>query len=196
VLGPRLIAVHAVHLDDAELDLLAQHGASVAHCPSSNLKLASGIARVASMLKRGINIGLGTDGAASNNRLDAFQEMRQAALLAKGASGDAEAMPAHAALAAATIGAARAMGLDGAIGSIVPGKAADLTAVRFDPVDLAPCYDPASHLVYAAGREHVSHVWVAGKILLEERRFCRPESAGLEKLALLWHNKLVAESIS
>jgi 5-methylthioadenosine/S-adenosylhomocysteine deaminase len=196
VLGPRLIAVHAVHLDEAELDLLAQHGASVAHCPSSNLKLASGIAPVAAMLKRSINVGFGTDGAASNNRLDSFQEMRQAALLAKGASGDAEAMPAHAALAAATLGAARALGLDSTIGSISTGKAADLTAVRFDPVDLAPCYDPVSHLVYAAGREHVSHVWVAGEMLLDQRRFCRKQGDGLEKLVLLWHNKLVAESTS
>jgi len=192
VLGPRLIAVHAVHLDDAELDLLALHGASIAHCPSSNLKLASGIAPVAAMLSRGINVGLGTDSAASNNRLDAFQEMRQAALLAKGASGDAQAMPAHAALAAATLGGARALGLEHAIGSIVPGKAADLTAVRFDPVDLAPCYDPVSHLVYAAGREHVSHVWVAGEMCLEQRRFCRLDSRDLEKIALLWHNKFVA----
>ena len=195
VLGPRLIAVHAVHLEDSELDLLARHGTSVAHCPSSNLKLASGIAAVAGMLKRNINVGLGTDGAASNNRLDMFQELRQAALLAKGASGDAQAMPAHAALSAATLGAARALGLDRDIGSIAPGKAADLAAVYFDPVDLAPCYDPLSHLVYAAGREHVSHVWVAGEMRLENRQFSRLDSAGLEKLTLLWQNKLVAESI-
>ncbi len=195
VVGPRLIAVHAVHLDNSELDLLAKHGASVAHCPSSNLKLASGIAPVAAMLARGINLGLGTDGAASNNRLDMFQEMRQAALLAKGASGNAEAMPAHAALEAATLGAARALGLEQRIGSIVPGKAADLTAVQFDPVDLAPCYDPLSHLVYAAGREHVSHVWVAGRKLIENRCFSSLDTAILEKTALLWHNKLVAESI-
>jgi 5-methylthioadenosine/S-adenosylhomocysteine deaminase len=195
VVGPRLIAVHAVHLDNSELDLLAKHGASVAHCPSSNLKLASGIAPVAAMLARGINLGLGTDGAASNNRLDMFQEMRQAALLAKGASGNAEAMPAHAALEAATLGAARALGLEQRIGSIVPGKAADLTAVQFDPVDLAPCYDPLSHLVYAAGREHVSHVWVAGRKLIENRCFSCFDTVILEKTALLWHNKLVAESI-
>ena len=129
VLGPRLIAVHAVHLEEHELDLLARHGASVAHCPSSNLKLASGIAPVAGMLKRNINLGLGTDGAASNNRLDLFQEMRQAALLAKGASGDAQAMPAHAALTAATLGAARALGLERSIGSIAPGKAATMGCV-------------------------------------------------------------------
>ena len=195
VLGPRLIAVHAVHLENYELDLLARHGASVAHCPSSNLKLASGIAPVAAMLDRNINLGLGTDGAASNNRLDLFQEMRQAALLAKGASGNARAMPAHAALTAATLGAARALGLECDIGSIVPGKAADLTAVYFDPIDLAPCYNPLSHLVYAAGREHVSHVWVGGRIKLENRRFCALDTLELEKLALLWHNKLIAESI-
>jgi 5-methylthioadenosine/S-adenosylhomocysteine deaminase len=195
VLGPRLIAVHAVHLEEHELDLLARHGASVAHCPSSNLKLASGIAPVAGMLKRNLNIGLGTDGAASNNRLDLFQEMRLAALLAKGASGDAQAMPAQAALTAATLGGARALGLDRNIGSIAPGKAADLAAVHFEPVDMAPCYDPLSHLVYAAGREHVSHVWVGGELRLENRRFSGLDSGKLEKLSLLWHNKLVAESI-
>jgi 5-methylthioadenosine/S-adenosylhomocysteine deaminase len=147
------------------------------------------------MLDRNINIGLGTDSAASNNRLDMFQEMRQAALLAKGFSGRADAMPAYAALRTATLGAANALGLEHTVGSIKPGKAADLTAVRFDPVDMAPCYDPVSHLVYAAGREHVSHVWVAGRPLLENRRFSSLDTAGLEKTTLLWHNKLVAESI-
>ena len=104
-------------------------------------------------------------------------------------------MPARAALEAATLGAARALGLEKCIGSIVPGKAADLTAVQFDPVDLAPCYDPLSHLVYAAGREHVSHVWVAGRKLIENRCFSCLDTVILEKTALLWHNKLVAESI-
>src|SRR6185503_3510512 len=110
LVGPRLIAVHGVHFDDAEIDLLAASAASMAHCPSSNLKLASGFAPVASLMKAGVNVGLGTDGAASNNRLDMFQEMRTAALLAKGVSGRADAMPAAAALSAATLGAARAMG--------------------------------------------------------------------------------------
>lgn len=179
LLGPSLIAVHGVHLDAAEIAQFARHGCSVAHCPSSNLKLASGIAPVAELLKAGINIGLGTDGAASNNRLDLFAEMRLAALLAKGSSGDATAMPAHQALACATLGGARALGLQDRIGSIVPGKLADLTAVDLSATALSPCYDPLSHLVYAAGREHVSDVWVGG-----ERRLAAGELTGLDEQAI------------
>lgn len=191
LLGPGLIAVHAVHLDPDEIALLAQHGASVAHCPSSNLKLASGFAPAATLAQAGVNLCLGTDGAASNNRLDVFQEMRTAALLAKAVAGDAEAMPAHAALHAATLGGARALGLDGVTGSIVEGKAADLAAVRLHGApELVPCYEPASQLVYAAGREQVTHVWVAGQLqvrdgMLENRAF-----SGLESRADLWQNAL------
>ncbi|MCL2644232.1 MAG: TRZ/ATZ family hydrolase, partial [Betaproteobacteria bacterium] len=129
LLGPNLAAVHAVHLDETELALLARCGCSVAHCPVSNMKLASGIAPVPTMLRHGINVGLGSDGAASNNRLDLFQEMRQAALLAKVGSLDASAVPAHAALRMATLGGARALGLDGMVGSLEIGKRADLCAV-------------------------------------------------------------------
>jgi 5-methylthioadenosine/S-adenosylhomocysteine deaminase len=194
IVSPRLIAVHAVHLSEQELDLLARFGASVAHCPSSNLKLASGLAPVASMLGRGINVGLGTDGAASNNRLDLLQETRTAAMLAKVVGNDAEAMPAHQALAAATLHGARALGLDDSIGSLAPGKLADMCAVAFDSVELAPCYDPVSHLVYAAGREHVSHVWVAGETRVEAGRLTRLDKQDLNKRSLLWQNKLVVET--
>lgn len=194
MLGPRLIAVHAVHVTEGEIATLARHGASVAHCPSSNLKLASGFAPVAAMLERGINVGIGTDGAASNNRLDLFQEMRTAALLAKAVGDDAEAMPAHQALAAATLHGARALGLEGSIGSLVPGKFADLCAVAFDGPELLPCYDPVSHLVYSAGREHVSHVWVAGSLRVEEGRQAGFENRSLNNRALLWQNKLAAET--
>src|SRR5947209_4376033 len=194
MLSPRLIAVHAVHVTDEEIAMLAHHGASIAHCPSSNLKLASGFAPVAAMLARGINVGLGTDGAASNNRLDLFQEMRTAALLAKAVANDAEAMPAHQALAAATLHGARALGLDASIGSLLPGKFADLCAVAFDRPELLPCYDPVSHLVYSAGREHVSHVWVGGEPRVKEGRLLRFENLDLNKRIFLWHNKLAAES--
>ncbi len=139
LLGPGLIAVHAVHVNPEEIGMLARHGCSVAHCPSSNLKLASGIAPVAALLLAGVNIGFGTDGAASNNCLDLFAEMRLAALLAKGSSGDPTAMPAHHALECATLGGARALGLQAKIGSIVPGKLADLTAVRVSAPELTPC---------------------------------------------------------
>ncbi len=167
LLGPGLIAVHAVHLNNSEIALLAKHGCHVAHCPTSNLKLASGLAPVPALLEAGVNVGLGTDGAASNNRLDMFAEMRLAALLAKGASGNAMALPAWQALEMATINAARALALDDRIGSITAGKYADLTAVNLSAVELAPCYDPLSNLVYAAGREHVSDVWVNGRRVLD-----------------------------
>jgi 5-methylthioadenosine/S-adenosylhomocysteine deaminase len=168
LLGPNLIAVHMVHLTDDEIGLVAQQGCTVAHCPSSNLKLANGAAPIASLLSKGVNVGLGTDGAASNNRLDMFEEMRFAALLAKGQSGRADALPASQALQMATLNGARALGMGALTGSLVAGKAADITAVDFSSLELAPCYDPISHLVYAAGREHVSHVWVNGKMLLND----------------------------
>ncbi len=190
LISERLIAVHAVHLTAPEIAALARNGASVAHCPSSNLKLASGLAPIAELLRHGVNVGLGTDGAASNNRLDLFQEMRTAALLAKAVSGDAEALPAHEALRCATLGGARALGLERSIGSIVPGKLADLTAVRLAELETQPCYDPISHLVYACGREHVTHVWVEGEAVLEDRVLARIGPRDLEKRAGLWHNRL------
>jgi 5-methylthioadenosine/S-adenosylhomocysteine deaminase len=194
LVGPNLIAVHAIHVSSEEIELLVQNGSSVAHCPSSNLKLANGFAPVAAMLARGVNIGLGTDGSASNNRLDLFQEMRQAALLAKGVSADARALPAHKALSMATLDGARALRLDHAIGSIEPGKFADLTAVEFTAPDMLPCYDPISHIVYAAGRENVSHVWVAGRLLVEDRALKIAPKNDLENLAILWQNRLSMET--
>jgi len=170
LVGPQLIAVHAVHLSAAEIDLLAEQGCHVAHCPTSNMKLASGLAPVGALLARGVGVGLGSDGAASNNRLDILQEMRQAALLAKLGSRDAACLPAHQALRMATLEGARALGLDAEIGSLQPGKAADLCAVRLSDWELQPCYDPISHLVYVAGREQISHVWVAGKLRIRDSR--------------------------
>lgn len=196
LLSPGLIGVHAVHLNAEEIRTLAEHGCSIAHCPSSNLKLASGIAPIAAMLEKGVNIGLGTDGAASNNRLDLFQEMRLAALLAKGQSGRADAVTAHQALRMATLGGAQALGLDATIGSIAPGKAADLCAVSLADVGLAPCYDPVSHLVYTAGREHVSDVWVAGRIRVENRQLLESNEIELIKLASLWQNKIRPRELS
>ncbi|APV50636.1 N-ethylammeline chlorohydrolase [Betaproteobacteria bacterium GR16-43] len=188
----RLIAVHAVHLDDAEIDLLARAGSSVAHCPSSNLKLASGIARVAAMRAKGVNVGFGTDGAASNNRLDAFTEMRTAALLAKASSGDAAVVRASDALRMATLDGARAIGLDREIGSLVAGKQADIAAVELSSLETLPCYDPLSHLVYAAGREHVSHVWVGGEARLVERKLVGLDETELREKAHSWKRKLQA----
>jgi len=192
LLGPSFIAVHAVHLDPPEIALLAQLGASVAHCPSSNLKLASGIAPVGAMLSAGMNVGLGTDGAASNNRLDVLSEMRLAALLAKVANDDAETLPAHVALRMATLNSARALGLEQKIGSVETGKCADLCAVNLASIELSPCYDPASHLVYAAGREHVSHVWVGGKLLVEEGRLLEVDEKAVARKAREWQLRIAA----
>ncbi len=191
LLGPNFIGVHAVHLTEAEIDSLATHGCHIAHCPSSNLKLASGVAPVAALLDAGVHVGLGTDGAASNNRLDLFAEMRLAALLAKGSSGNAAALPAAAALRAATLDAARALSLDDRIGSIVPGKRADLIAVDLSGPACQPVFDPVSHLVYTAGREHVTHVWVDGVMKLDNRRLVGFESDDLTARALYWRTKLL-----
>lgn len=190
LLGPNFIAVHAVHLTPLEIALLANEACSVAHCPSSNLKLASGIAPVAALLDHGINVGLGSDGAASNNRLDLFEEMRLAAMLAKAAAKQADALPAYQALQMATLNGAKALGLDGKIGSLAPGKAADITAVDYSALELSPCFDPVSHLVYAAGREQVSHVWVNGKLLLDNRQLTTLNTKELAAKARYWQEKI------
>ncbi len=190
MVGPALIAVHAVHLERGEIELLAQHGCHVAHCPSSNLKLASGFAPVGALLAAGVNVGLGSDGAASNNRLDIFAEMRLAALLAKGVSDDATALPAWQALELATIRSARALGLEQSIGTLQPGKCADMTAVRLAGPELAPCYDPQSHLVYAAGREHVSHVWVNGELVVDNGNLTTMDTNDVLARAAFWHDRI------
>lgn len=190
MLGPNLIAVHATHLTHEEIDLIGKHGCTVAHCPTSNMKLASGIAPVATLLRAGIRTGLGTDGAASNNRLDLFREMSHAALLAKVASGDASALGAHQALRMATLDGAAALGLDRRIGSLTVGKEADLCAVRLDDWVNQPCYDPASHLVYVAGRESVSHVWVGGRIRIRDGQPTGLDQASLLDMVSSWHNKI------
>jgi len=192
LLGPNFIGVHAVHLAGGELDLLATHACSIAHCPTSNMKLASGIAPAAAMAQRGLRVGLGTDGAASNNRLDMFQEMRHAALLAKVSSGDATVLDAHTVLRMATLNGATALGLDHRIGSIEAGKAADLCAVDLDNIELSPCFNPASHLIYAAGREHVSHVWVEGNLRVESGRVLQINNSALLNTVVLWQNKFGA----
>ncbi len=190
VIGPNLIAVHAVHLEALEIEQLAAHGCSVAHCPTSNLKLASGIAPLRQMLEAGINVGIGTDGAASNNRLDMLGETRLAAMLGKGAGGDARLPDAHCALRMATLGGAQALGLADEIGSIVPGKQADLCAVALDDPLQAPCYAPASHLFYVAGREDVSHVWVAGELRVDRGELTGFDKKDLVNLASIWQTKV------
>ncbi len=195
LLGPNLTAAHCVQINDEDLDLLRLHGSHVAHCPCSNAKLASGIAPINKLLNAGINVGLGTDGAASNNRQDMFAEMRLAALLSKAVTEDAISITAAQALEMATINGAKALGLDHQIGSIEIGKLADLTAVRIADVETLPCFDPLSHIIYVCGREHVSHVWVAGDLRFERSNqqaglYANIELNELKEIVLLWQSKL------
>ncbi len=186
VLGPNLIAVHCVHIDAAEIALFKANGVHVAHCPTSNLKLASGIAPVKAMIDGGVNVGIGTDGCASNNRLDMFAESRLATLLQKGISGDAAALPALKVLEMATLNAARALQWDKEIGSLLPGKAADVVAVDLSTLETQPCYDAASHLWHAAGRENVTHVWVNGVRLLDNRTLTKMDLPAIRAKAAAW----------
>lgn len=195
LLGPNLVLAHCVHMQPAEIALLAEYGCHVAHCPNSNLKLASGIAPIHAMTNAGVNVGIGTDGAASNNRLDMFAEMRLAALLAKGASGDATAIPAEQALRMATINAAKALGMEDSIGSIEAGKFADMVAVKLSDIECNPCFDPLSHVVYVAGREHVTHTWVAGvlqyqKLDQQSGVYANIEPIELKEIATKWNSKM------
>jgi 5-methylthioadenosine/S-adenosylhomocysteine deaminase len=168
--GPRTLAAHAVHVTPADMQILASRHVGVAHNPESNMKLASGIAPVEAMRKAGINVGLGTDGAASNNDLDMFEAMRQAAFLHKLVAGDPRAVPAPVALEMATIGGARAIGMDQTIGSLEPGKRADLLVVSMASARQTPMYDPVSHLVYVTRGDDVRTTIVNGKVLMRDRR--------------------------
>jgi 5-methylthioadenosine/S-adenosylhomocysteine deaminase len=185
-----LIAVHMTDLSDQEIARCAEAGVSVVHCPESNLKLASGFCPAAKLLAAGVNLALGSDGCASNNDLDMFGEMRTAALLAKGVSGDASALPADTALRMATLNGARALGLEERIGSIEPGKDADLCAIRLDALETTPIYHVVSHLVYAASRRQVSDVWIAGRRQLSDGRLTGLDAGELRERALRWSQRL------
>jgi 5-methylthioadenosine/S-adenosylhomocysteine deaminase len=190
VTGPQFLAVHGVHLDDEDIALLAAQGCHVVHCPVSNMKLGCGIAPTAALVERGVNVALGTDGAASNNRVDLFSEMRVAALLAKASTGNPSVWPAMQTLTAATLAGARALGLDAEIGSLVPGKQADLIAVDLSGSNAAPCYDPVSHLVHAVGREAVTDVWVGGRRIVENGVLQTADEAAIGAAARLWQERL------
>jgi 5-methylthioadenosine/S-adenosylhomocysteine deaminase len=188
--GPSFIAIHGVHFDAADLDLLATHGGHVVHCPASNMKLASGVAPVAALLARGIDVALGTDGAASNNRLDLFGEMRLATLLAKVTTGDPSALPAMDMLSCATLGGARALGQESRLGSLVPGKEADVVAVDLGRLEATPCYDPVSHLVHVSGREAVTDVWVGGERIVADRTLTTADEGAIVARARAWQERL------
>jgi 5-methylthioadenosine/S-adenosylhomocysteine deaminase len=170
VLGEGFIAVHAVHVSEHERDLLASTGTGVVHCPESNMKLASGAAPIADLVRRGVRVALGTDGAASNNNLDMFEEMRSASLLAKVTTGDPEALSARNVLQMATIDAAKMLGMDHLVGTLEPGKLADVAVVDLDKPHLTPVYDPVSHLVYSARGSDVRDLMVNGRFVVRNGR--------------------------
>ena len=190
VLSPLAQCVHMTQVDEGDIERLATSGAHVIHCPESNLKLASGFCPVQQLLQAGINVALGTDSAASNNDLSLLGEMRTAALLAKGVAADARAVNAHQALRMATLSGAAALGLEDKIGSLEPGKAADICALQFDPLELQPLYHPLSHLVYTDNSQRVSHLWVNGKALLKERQLQTLSTHELTAKARQWQEKL------
>lgn len=190
IMNPGLVAVHMTQLTREDMLLCAERGVSVVHCPESNLKIAAGICPVPELMRYGVNVALGTDGAASNNDLDMFGEMRTAALLAKGVSGDATVVPAPQALEMATINGARALGLADRIGSLVVGKSADIIAVDLNRPSTQPLFDPISQLVYAVSRDQVSHVWVQGRALLSNHKTLTLDERAIIRRAALWRAKI------
>ncbi|MDQ0705292.1 5-methylthioadenosine/S-adenosylhomocysteine deaminase [Pseudomonas sp. W3I7] len=194
LLGPRFQAVHMTQISEDDLALLVESNTSVIHCPESNLKLASGFCPVERLWQAGVNVAIGTDGAASNNDLDLLGETRTAAMLAKAVAGSATALDAHRALRMATLNGARAMGLDSEMGSLEVGKAADIVAFDLSGLAQQPIYDPVSTLIYATGRECVKHLWVAGKQLLDDRRLTRMDEQQLTATAIAWGQRISGHS--
>ena len=192
LLNERLIAVHMTQLNDDEIKLLAERKVNIVHCPESNMKLASGACPVAKLIDAGINVAIGTDGCASNNDLDMYSEMRSAAFLSKHTAGDPEAVPAHKALYMATMGGAKALGLDAKIGSLQAGKQADIQAVSMDELEAMPMYNVISHLVYCTHRSQVTDVWVAGKHLVNAKKLTQMDENDLKTMALEWGAKIKA----
>lgn len=193
LLGPHFQAVHMTQIDHDDLAILRESGAHVIHCPQSNLKLASGFCPVARLQEAGVNVALGTDGAASNNDLDMFDELKSAALLAKGVSGDAAALPAMAALAMATRDGARALGMEDRIGQLRQGFAADLITVDLQAVNTLPVHNPASAIVYAMNSRQVSHVWVGGQCRVDDGELVDIDLNQLTHTALA-HQRAMADT--
>jgi len=193
LISPRLIAVHMTHLNDDEISQITKAGVHVVHCPESNLKLASGFCPVHKIMRAGGNVALGTDGAASNNDLDMFGEMRSAALLAKAVANDASALPAEDALKIATLGGAKALGIDDKTGSLKAGKAADITAVNLGSLESQPMYHPISQIVYTSGRHNVTDVWVAGQHLLKSGMLTTLDEQKIKQKTLRWQTCIAEE---
>jgi 5-methylthioadenosine/S-adenosylhomocysteine deaminase len=190
MLGPRFQAVHMTQISEEDLALLVESNTNVIHCPESNLKLASGFCPVERLWQAGVNVAVGTDGAASNNDLDLLGETRTAALLAKAVAGSATALDAHRALRMATLNGARALGIEAEVGSLEVGKAADIVAFDLSGLAQQPVYDPVSQLIYATGRDCVKHLWVAGKQLLDDRRLTHLDEEQLVTTAKAWGQRI------
>ena len=190
LLLPQTQLVHMTQINHEDIQMVQDHNCHVVHCPESNLKLASGFCPVGQLMDAGINVALGTDGAASNNDLDLFGELKTAALLAKAVSGDPCALNAHAALRMATIDGAKALGWDHEIGSLESGKSADIIAVKMDSIPQQPLYNPESQLVYTNVGHRVSHSWVAGKPLMAESELLTLNRQSLIQTACDWRNKI------
>ncbi|MCP4488890.1 MAG: TRZ/ATZ family hydrolase [Gammaproteobacteria bacterium] len=195
LLNPNLIAVHMTELNEFEIERIAEAGVNISHCPESNLKLASGICPVAELQNNSINICLGTDSAASNNDLDMFAEMRTAALLAKGVSGDARSCSAQQAIAMATINGARALGLGNDIGSVEVGKQADIIALDFTDLNTQPTYDPVTQIVYATNSRQVSHVWIAGSCQLANFQLCSIDEDKVRHQTQTWQSRIANNDV-
>ncbi|TWI53540.1 5-methylthioadenosine/S-adenosylhomocysteine deaminase [Pseudomonas duriflava] len=192
LLGPRFQSVHMTQIDEEDLINLVETNTHVIHCPESNLKLASGFCPVEKLWESGVNVAIGTDGAASNNDLDLLGETRTAALLAKAVSGSATALDAHRALRMATLNGARALGLEKCLGSLEIGKAADLVAFDLNRLAQQPIYDPVSQLIYTSSRDCIQHVWVGGRPLLHQGRLTRLDEAELIDNARAWGRKIAS----
>jgi 5-methylthioadenosine/S-adenosylhomocysteine deaminase len=192
LLTPKMIAVHMTQLSDNEIELLAASGTHIAHCPQSNLKLASGFCPTHKLEQAGINIALGTDSAASNNDLDMLSEMQTAALVSKVVSGNAEAIPAYQAIEMATINGAKALNLDNEIGSIEVGKAADLISIDLNHPSMQPVYDPAAQIVYSASRQLVKNVWTNGRRMVENGALTNIDTKRLIAQSKRWGEKIQA----
>jgi 5-methylthioadenosine/S-adenosylhomocysteine deaminase len=190
MLGPKTQCVHMTNLGEQDIQVLADSGSQVIHCPSSNMKLASGTCPVGKLLAAGVNVALATDGAASNNSLNMFTEMRAAALLAKLHSGDATELPATEVLAMATIRGARALGIEERTGSLEVGKAADIIAVDLSQPETQPVHNPLSQLVYASNGSQVTHSWINGVQVLDERRLTMIDQQALSGRVQSWQKRI------
>jgi len=186
IVDEKFVAAHMVYFNDEEIKLLAEKGGSVVHCPTSNMKLGSGFCNTQKLQAAGVNVAIGTDGASSNNSLDMFAEMKLAAILAKGITGDPEAVPAEAAVRMATINGAKALGIEDKVGSLEVGKQADIVAVDLSYVSCMPTYHVTSHLVYACGRNQVSDVWIDGRRLVRNRQLLTIDEGKLRRFAEKW----------